>query len=121
MLDEDLYCSIYVAGAADVDELAAAVDEIVRSRVRPGAGSSVLDTAVRAQSRHLPLDDEHDDFVLWRHRIEIEAADPEAGFDAFLAEVVQVVVGLRAGGLRVVAACDFEEELETAARAAGSR
>ena len=123
MQGEDLYCKLFVAGAADYDALSEAVNAITGGSGASGADPAevlVLEIYVKSQSRHLPLSDEQDDFMLWRHYIDIDAADAHTPFDAFFAEVVRLVVGLRARGLRVVAACDFEDELEAAVRGAGS-
>ena len=123
MQGADLYCKLYVAGAADADALTVALNEITRSHGAPDAGlvrTAALNISVHAESRHLPLNDEQDDFVLWRHYLEIDAADTHTGFEAFLAGLVEVIVGLRARGLRVVAACDFEDTLEAALRGAAS-
>lgn len=123
MQDLDLFCKIYVAGADDQSAVSAAVDESIRGGVGEGtgsAGSSVLEIYVDTQSRHLPINDAQDDFTLWRHFIDIDPADANTTFDAFLAELAQLVAGLRARGLRVVAACMFEDELKAAVREVGS-
>lgn len=113
MQGEDLYCTLFVSGATDADVLTAAVDSISPGAVMPGdgPGHSALDIAVHAQVRHLPLDDDQDDFVLWRQYLDVDAASADTGFDVFLAELVRLITGLRARRLRVVAACDFEEVL----------
>ncbi len=119
---EDLYCKLFVAGAADADALTVAVDDISVGAVMPGdgPGHSVLDIAVHAQVHHLPLDDKQDDFLLWRHYLDIEAVSADTTFEVFLVEVVRLIIGLRARGLRVVAACNFEDTLDAAVRAASS-
>lgn len=119
---EDLYCKLFVAGAADVDALTATVDDISADAAMPGdgPGHSVLDIAVHAQVRHLPLDDKQDDFLLWRHYLDIEAVSADTAFELFLVELVRLIMGLRTRRLRVVAACDFEETLDAAVRAASS-
>ena len=116
---QDLYCKLFVAGAVDDDQLSAAVDAIAPPQGARQA--SQLDIFVHAQIRHLPLDDTQDDFLLWRHYLDVEAANVQTSFDDFLAELTQLVIGLRAHGWRVVAACDFEDELAAAVRAAGGR
>lgn len=119
---DDLYCKLFVSGAGDEDALTAAVDEITRGAVMPGQGpgNPALDITVHAQARHMALDDEQDDFVLWRHYLDIEAVSGDTAFGAYQAELVRLIVGLRARGLRVVAACDFEDTLNEAVRAATS-
>ena len=118
---DDLYCKLFVAGARDADALTGAVDEITHGAVMPGGpGNPALDVAVHAQIRHMPLDDAQDDFVLWRHYLDIDAAAGDTAFDTYLAELVQLIVGLRARGMRAVAACDFEQTLNEAVRIASS-
>ncbi|MDO4724045.1 MAG: hypothetical protein Q4A97_04710 [Comamonadaceae bacterium] len=118
--DAELYCTLYVAGAADPDALAAVLGDIAQGHVTHGAAlvqTPLLDMAVHAESRHLPLSDAQDDFTLWRHFVEVNAADDEITCQAFLAALAHVVAALRARGLRVAAACDFEEQLEAAVQA----
>lgn len=120
MRGEDLYCKLFVAHARDPDALTTAVGQITGGDVMLRAGlidTPVLSMSVHTPSRHLPLNDEQDDFVYWRHFIDIDAANAQTGFDAFFSEVLQLVLGLRGLGLRVVAACDFEDELNAAAQA----
>jgi hypothetical protein len=117
--EKELFCKLYVAGAADEDALSAVADQIARACQAADAGSaglSALDIYVHAQSRHLPLDDAQDDFTLWRHYMDIEAADAKASFEVFIVESAQLVAGLRARGFKVVVACMFEQALEAAAR-----
>ena len=112
-----LYCKLFVAGAASPDALATALGEIAHGHVTRGAclvQTPVLAMSVHAESRHLPLSDAQDDFTLWRHFVEIDSTGGQTAFDGFLAELARLVAGLRARGLRVVAACDFEEALEAA-------
>ncbi|PAT42393.1 hypothetical protein CK621_09455 [Vandammella animalimorsus] len=116
----ELYCTLYVAGAADPDALAAALGDIAQGHVTQGAAwvqTPLLDMAVHAESRHLPLSDTQDDFSLWRHFVEVNAADEAMSFQAFLAALARVVAALRARGWRTVAACDFEDRLEAAVQA----
>lgn len=116
----ELYCTLYVAGAADPDALAAALGDMAQGHVTQGAAwvrTPLLNMAVHAESRHLPLSDTQDDFTLWRHFVEVNAADDAITLQAFLAALARVVAALRARGLRVVAACDFEERLEAAVQA----
>ncbi|PAT37998.1 hypothetical protein [Vandammella animalimorsus] len=118
--DAELYCQLYVSGASDPDTLAAALGEIAQGHVTQGAAlvqAPLLDMSVHAESRHLPLSDTQDDFTLWRHFVEVDAADDEITFQAFLAALARLVAALRARGLRVVAACDFEAQLEAAVQA----
>lgn len=117
-----LYCKLYVAGAADTRALTLAIDEIAPGAATPTDHASddlSLDIGVHAESRHLPLSDEQDDFLRWRHYVEVDAASEDTAFEPFLAELARLVAGLRARGLRVVAACDFEDELNAAARDPG--
>ncbi|MDO5625602.1 MAG: hypothetical protein Q4G71_13050 [Pseudomonadota bacterium] len=117
MQDEDLYCKLYVAGASDPDALALMAGEIVRGSVMLGAdlvSASALEMSVHAESRHLPLNDEQADFLLWRHYLEVGAANADTSFEAFFAELARFIVALRARGLRVVAACGFEDALNAA-------
>lgn len=96
----ELYCTLYVAGAADPDALAAALGDITQGHVTQGAAwvqTPLLDMAVHAESRHLPLSDTQDDFSLWRHFVEVNAADGAMSFQAFLAALARVVAALRAG------------------------
>ena len=115
MQGQDLYCKLCVSGAAAVNELTGAVGDVTHGQVMVAAGlvsTSALEISVHAESRHLPLDDESEDFVRWRHYLEVDAAGAHTQFDAFLVELTQLIVGLRLRGLRVVAACDFEDLLE---------
>lgn len=113
----DFFCRLYVAGAPDEQALEQSVDAALR-RCPPHAGHAeppVLDWTVRAECRHLPLDDAQEDFTLWRHHIEADAASPSVRFDSYLHTLAWLLAGLRAQGLRVVAACDFEDALNAAA------
>ncbi|AVO35196.1 hypothetical protein [Ottowia oryzae] len=115
---DDLFCKLYVADAVDEHAYQAAVHEIARGGVSAsGAALSALDITARAQTRHLPLDDTQDDCTLWRHYADIEAANAGVTFETFFSECVQLVVGLRERGMRVAPSCDFEGEIEAAARA----
>ncbi|PAT33906.1 hypothetical protein CK625_13175 [Vandammella animalimorsus] len=101
--------------------LAAALGDMAQGHVTQGAAwvqTPLLDMAVHAESRQLPLSDTQDDFSLWRHFVEVNAADDAITLQAFSAALAPVVAALRARGLRVVAACDFEEQLEAAVQAA---
>lgn len=117
----DLYCKLFVAGAADDQALSAAVNAAQHeSAKRAAAGADAvpaLDITVHAQVRHLPLDDGQDDFTRWRHYLDIDAAQEDVRFDVYLGALAQLVVALHAQGWRTVAACDFEEALEAAVRA----
>ena len=115
MQPDDLYAKVFVAGAANADVL---TDVIRTDREAAGRTPDGLDVVVRAQSRHLPLNDEEDDFLNWRHCIDLEAGPTSAPED-FLEQVAQLVARLRERGLRVVAACEFEYELEAAVRRRG--
>ena len=95
---QDLHCKLFVAGAIDDDVLSAAVDAIAPPQGTPHA--SPLDITVHAQVRHLPLDDTQDDFLLWRHTLDVEAADARTPFALYFGELVQLVMGLRARGWR---------------------
>lgn len=117
--DAELYCALYVAGAADPDALAAALGDSAQGHVTQGAAlvqTPLLEMSVHAESRHLPLSDAQDDFTLWRHFVEVDAADDATSFQNFLAALARVLA-LRARGLRVMAACDFEKRLEAAVQA----
>lgn len=118
-MSDDLYCRVYVAHARDVAALRQKVAEVSGGTVAVSTVSTpVLAVRVGAESRHLPTTDEGDDFVNWPHYLEIDAADDKVTFEAFLAAVARLLDGLRQGGLRTVAACDFEEELAAAMRTA---
>lgn len=119
----DLFCHLYVAGAPSEQALAQCVDAALRRHL-PGSSCAqhpLLDVTVRAECRHLPLDDAQDDFVRWRHHITADAATAAVDFDRYLHALAQLVADLRAQGLRVVAACDFEDELNAAAKQAAAR
>ena len=121
MSGDDLFCKLYVAGAPDPAALAAAVANLTGGRLVGPASlidTPVLHIAVHAPSRHLPLDDGQDDFVRWRHFLDVDAASAHMPLDAFVGALAPLVAGLRARGWRVVAACDFEEVLEAAVQGA---
>ncbi|WP_343292337.1 hypothetical protein AAHN93_09705 [Vandammella animalimorsus] len=94
----DLYCKLFVAGAADDEALSAAVNAALReSAERTAAGADavpVLDITVHAQVRHLPLDDGQDDFTRWRHYLDIDAAQEDVRFDVYLGALAQLVAAL---------------------------
>jgi len=119
-MHDDLYCKVYVSGARDTELLKTAVSSVVGATVEVSeVRTPVLTVRVGAESRHLPTTHVGDDFVKWPHYLEIDAADERVGLDAFVAAIAQLVSGLRARGLRTVAACEFEDELEAALRGAG--
>jgi hypothetical protein len=111
----DPYCKVYVAEAPDVASLLGLVAQVSGGAVQVSTvATTVMAVRVAAESRHLPLTDDGDDFVRWRHYLEIDAADEHVAFDAFLAAAAHLLNGLRAHGLRTVAACDFESQLAAA-------
>ena len=115
-MQPDLYCKVYVAGAPDIAALKALVADTAGTAVeRRTVRTALLEVDVFDQSRHVPAE-AGDDFVRWPYYLEIEAADDQVTFDAFLAAIAGLLNGLRTRGLRVMASCDFEEQLAAAMR-----
>jgi hypothetical protein len=117
MPDDELYCKVYVAGAANHAALKALVAEVARAGVHLRTVSAPpLEIDVFDQSRNTPAKT-GDDFVRWPAYLEIGASAADVDAEAFVAALARLLNGLRARGLRVVAACDFEDALATAMQA----
>jgi hypothetical protein len=115
---EDMYCKVYVDGAADLadlkDHMAAAAGKAAELRTirTPVLEIDLFDQRKQALA-HSPSGSP-DDFVRWSNYLEIEAAHEAVAFDDFVVAVASLLRGMRARGLRVVASCDFEDRLAAA-------
>jgi hypothetical protein len=78
-----------------------------------------LEIDVFDQSRHPPAEP-GDHFVRWPAYLEIEASTVDVAAEAFVSTLARLLNGLRTRGLRVVAACDFEDTLAAALQVAGT-
>jgi hypothetical protein len=102
-------CELYVDAAGD-DAVLGLLRKLFRTDDR--LGSFALDgLEVDVGRNDLPTEEaDPDDFVNWRAVVEISAG-AETTDDRMVAFVADLMTSLRAAGHRVVAACDFEDEL----------
>jgi hypothetical protein len=110
---ENGYCKMFVNAALTEDELLAQIAAIL--------GASRESCWIRCAEFHACIwrngefsaekAGEEDGFLYWPYFLDIE---PTAGTSdaAYVAKVKQLFKALRGRGYGVVAACDFEEELE---------
>lgn len=108
----DLYCKLFVHAPMTRDEL---VDWFARSE-----GGRVRLRTITTQTMELDVSsndesdpqraDKDDGFLYFPFIVDVTPAE-NAGRDAYVARVDAVMRSMRAAGMRVVAACDFEDEL----------
>jgi hypothetical protein len=119
----ECYCKVYVADAKDhvaLQALQALIAEVAGGSVHMRTVSAPpLEIDVFDQSRHVPAEP-GDDFVRWPAYLEIDASTADVAAEAFVSTLVRLLNGLRMRGLRVVAACDFEDTLAAATQVAGT-
>lgn len=115
---DDLYCKLYVTGAADAAALKAVITAATgqpferRTSTVNGLVVDVFDSGQRdAQAAA------SDDFVRWPTYLEIEPVDDTMAEDAFIAALAGLMNQLNTRGLRTVASCDFEDALAAAQQA----
>ena len=112
-MQEDLYCKVYVDGASNSTSLISTIADVANGQVkRRTVRTPFLEVDVFDQSRHVKAD-AGDDFVYWPSYLEVFAADG-VSFDAFVQAMADLLDGLGERGLRVVASCDFEEQIRVA-------
>ena len=113
-LDAHTSTSSHVTGAPDIAALESAVPEAAGSILhRRTVRTDVLEVDIFYEKHGLPSDT-GDDFVALPYYLEVEAANESVTFDAFVAALASLLNRLRARGLRVVASCDFEDQLAAA-------
>jgi hypothetical protein len=119
-MNMECYCKVYVAGAKDRIALTALIAEVAGGGVHMRTVSAPpLEIDVFDQSRHPPAEP-GDHFVRWPAYLEIEASTVDVAAEAFVSTLARLLNGLRTRGLRVVAACDFEDTLAAAMQVAGT-
>ena len=110
----ELYAKLFVDTSADH----AALLRVVRDCTNGVQDDwTIVSSSVEAEVRpnddsRLPArDDSPDDFVYFPFTIDIEPVNAGCGLDEFLKGISTIVVGLAQSGMRVVAACDWEDAL----------
>lgn len=120
-MSDDLYCKVYLAGAADGGAAKAAISAAT-GQLFERRGAQVAGLRVDVFDNGQPgrkATDADDDFVRWPVYLEIEPTDTGMTRRAFIAALAGLLNSLDAQGLRSVASCDFEDELAAAQRAHG--
>lgn len=118
-MSDDLYCKVYLAGAADSATAKAAICAATgRPFERRGAQVAGLRVDVFDNGQPGPkATDTDDDFVRWPVYLEIEPLDADMSRAGLIAALAGLLDSLAAHGLRSVASCDFEDELAAARQA----
>ncbi|MBG6081780.1 hypothetical protein [Rubrivivax gelatinosus] len=118
-MSDDLYCKVYLAGAADSAAAKAAISAATGQRFER-RGAQVAGLRVDVFDNGQPgskAADADDDILRWPVYLEIEPMDADMVQPAFVAALAGLLNGLDAHGLRSVASCDFEDELAAARQA----
>jgi hypothetical protein len=120
-MSEDLYCKVYLAGAADSAAAKAAISAATGQRFER-RGAQVAGLRIDVFDNRQPgakASDADDDFVRWPVYLEVEPMDADVAQPAFIAALAGLLNSLDAHGMRSVASCDFEDELAAARQARG--
>ncbi len=120
-MSDELYCKVYLAGAADSAAAKAAISAAT-GQLFERRGAQVAGLRVEVFDNGQPgweASDADDDFLHWPVYLEIEPMDAEMALPAFIAALAGLLNRLDAHGLRSMASCDFEDELAAARQARG--
>lgn len=114
------YCDLYVDSPLERDEFRALVGGLIGAEtVAVDMKAGALQVSVRKSNDYDPekLTTIPSDFVFWRYLVEVDHSAESVSRSAYLEALAQLIAGLRENGARVVAAADFEEDLESRIRA----
>ncbi|MBK1690200.1 hypothetical protein [Rubrivivax gelatinosus] len=117
-MSDDLYCKVYLAGAADSAAAKAAISAATGQRFER-RGAQVAGLRVEVFDNGQPgwkATDADDDFVRWPVCLEVEPMDADMAQPAFITALAGLLNRLDAQGLRSVPSCNFEDELAAARR-----
>ena len=112
---DNLYCKVYINSELEIEELYKYINCRVSGRleyiraIKTDWGEIVL--CKNSDFNPSKLENNPEDFVFWRYYLEIE---PEKGIDEarYIGQISKLLEALNSENIKVIASCDFEEEIE---------
>ena len=110
----NLYCKVYLNSGLEIEELYQHINSKISGELKPirTIKMSWGEIDVRKNEDFCPqkLVDDPEDFVFWKYYLDIE---PKEGVDEndYIDQIAKLLGKLKAGNFKVVASCDFEEDL----------
>ncbi|MDE6662794.1 MAG: 1,4-dihydroxy-6-naphthoate synthase [Lachnospiraceae bacterium] len=112
---DNLYCKVYINSNLEIEELYQYINERASGRLEPiriiKTDWGEIDLRRNSDFNPSILENNPEDFVFWRYYLDIE---PEKGIDEtrYIARISKLLEELKSENIKVIASCDFEEEIE---------
>jgi hypothetical protein len=111
---DELFATFYVDSSRPYAGVLQAVAKVLDGEVaRWTVETEFLEVDVRSNDdyRSPQRASSPDNFLYFPYTLDVEAVGGNVGLDPFLAAVSKLMIGLAGLGMRVVVACDWEEQL----------
>lgn len=110
---KDLTCRLYVDGSANLEELATLLLQIVDGkRVGRTISTSSFEIDLEKSEDFDPIrSNEVDGFLFWSMGAYLEPLSNSISEKSYIVAVSTLIKEMRERGLRVVASCDFEDDI----------
>lgn len=109
----DLYCKVYVDGNVNHNSLIKVISVILDGKIERRSVYGTYFVVDVFFNKYANILAEPDNFVEWPLYLEIEPDDENIDPQVYVKSLASLLSALRANGLRVVHACNFEVELNS--------